>query len=245
MTWTEHREKILKSGKVNKKVQILKNYKQYYKRYNHKLVFVFRGTEKINDMFSSYSGFRSYSGHDFKSVQKVCDQFRQHGVAYKIMNNWYNVLVYVEDIDAAIKAVPRTLRRYCEEIHLMEDSVADFYQQFKTEDFKGVLTVKKSLPYDRYRYRINFSNSTKKYHGIDKQQLASAAQLLKGYSGLKFPPDFEQRLTGFYHQSAPYFYAENLDWLSMFLLATPSIIHSIELFKTEEEINQGEIVNES
>lgn len=241
MTWTEHSEKILKSGKVNKKVQILKNYKQYYKRYNHKLVFVFRSSEKINGIF------RSYSGHDFKSVQKICDQFRRHGVAYKIMNNWYNVLVYVEDIDAAIKAVPRTLRRYCEEIHLMEDSVTDFYRQFKTEDFKGVLTVKKSLPYNRYRYRINFSNSSKKYRGIDEQQLASAAQLLKGYSGLMFPPDFEQRLTGshFYYQSAPYFYAENLDWLSMFLLATPSIIHSIELFKTEEEINQGETVNES
>jgi len=165
------------------------------------------------------------------------------------MQNYYNVLVYVEDADAALKAIPRKLLNECIELQLMEHSVADFYNSFKTEDFKGVLSVRKKLPYDKYRYRVNFSNSFKKYASLDEQQLKNAAQLLKGYRGLCFPHDFEKRMTRFHnyqgYYSQPYFYAENLDWLSMFLLATPSIIHSIELFKTEEEINQGEIINES
>lgn len=235
MTWTESDIK-----KVCKSAKVYKNHKQFYKKYNHKLIFVFKTVPNTTRLYGIYSSYNHNLAYQLRTA------FAKKSVVFKATYNYYNTIYYVQDLDAALNAIPRNLKKYCDEVHVMNPVVADFYENFSSNEYKTVLTVKNNLPYDRYRYRVNFSNSTKKYRGIDEQQLESAARLLKGYNGLMFPPDFEERLKGthLYYSGAPYFYAENLDWLSMFLLATPRIIHSIEMFKTESEIKQGEPINE-
>jgi len=241
MTWTDQKDQIRKIRNL-RNVQVVKNYKQYYKKYNHKMLFVF--TEK-SDSDYGYQYRRFVYNKNLNQKNKLITALNKHKIAYKLVDNYLDTLVYVEDVNTALKAVPSSVKKYCQSVHLMDESVAEFYRTFTTEDFKGMLTVKKSLPHGRYRYRVNFSKSSKKYLDIDESQLSSAAKLLQGYKGLHFPYGFEQRLVSMKRScTSAYFYAENLNWLSMFLLATPSIIHSIELFKTEEEINKGETINE-
>lgn len=245
MTWINDIERELES-RYSITPRITENYKTRYRRYNHRAVFFFErdDTEKAENIREATSlgwnyRFSFYERHDYKQVIKLKDAIvPKLGNSVKIRNEWYETLVYFENLDSFLSAVPAEQLENLIRLELMAPLAVSAKQNF-SHDYPVELTVKPRLPFDKYRYRIYTATSSKVRRSIGTENLLSIYGSLKAYEGIYVPERFERYVERHWNPDT-YFYSETLDWLPLIYMMDPRYIKRIEQFKTTEELEQDD-----
>lgn len=229
MTWiNDIKQQVKKDYKVEPR--IVENYQTRYKQYHHRAAFHF-------ELDKSDPGY-SWSRHDWMSSTRMARSLRDAmGDNVRIRNEWTETFVYFNDLSALMNAVPRQYRKNLIRLEIMQPEAVVAKQNF-THDYPVELSVRKQLPYDRYRYRIHLTGSGKIRKSIGESNLSAIYSALQAYEGLKFSNSFGRYATRAWYLPDTYFYAENLDWLPMIYIMEPRYIKRIEQFTTTKELKQ-------
>ena len=233
MTWIDNTKLELRKKYWISPV-IIENYQTRYKRFHHRAAFRF----EVKGKSEMPRGI--WDRRDWQSSNEVARSLRQAlGDEVKIRNEWSETFVYFNDLDGLIKALPRRYRNNLVRLELMLSDAIEAKQKF-THDYPVTLTVKKHLPYNRYRYRVYLVTSSKVRRSIGTDNLTAICSALTAYDGLKLDSRFMFYAPRAGYAPNVYFYAETLDWLPLIYMMEPRYIKRIEQFATTEEIKNNE-----
>jgi hypothetical protein len=228
MTWINDIKQQVKKD-YNIEPRIVENYQTRYKKYHHRAAFRF----EIAPGEPSYS----WSGHDWQSSGRMARGLRDAmGDNVRIRNEWTETFVYFNDLTVLLDAVPRQYQKSLIRLEIMQPEAVAAKQNF-THDYPVELSVRKQLPYNRYRYRIHLAGSGKIRKSIGESNLAAIYDVLKAYEGIQISSKFSRYATRAWYLPDTYFYAETLDWLPIIYIMEPRYIKRIEQFITTKEIH--------
>lgn len=122
-------------------------------------------------------------------------------------------------------------------IDIMLPETLAYLKKPAEELYTSVNKVVKKLPYDKYRYKIFWSKLRSEKKNIGIENLSAIAMQLSLCDQVRVTAQLlDEMKRPFTSWQGTFFYAENLDWISMINLIDNRFIKKIEVYKTENEI---------
>lgn len=159
---------------------------------------------------------------------------------------WHNFRIYTKDIEAVLKVIDdttgtigdKTAINYVCLVDIMSAETLAHLKSQVTDSFKSVNKLCKKLPYNKYRYKIFWAAQFPDKRKIGEENLAAISMQLRHYDQVRFTTSLAYELGRMTSTSwhSTYFYAEDLNWISMINLIDHRFIKKIEVYKTEKEI---------
>ena len=158
---------------------------------------------------------------------------------------WHTFRIYTKDIEAVLKIINDSkgaignkvaINYVCLVDIMSAETLAHLQSQVK-DSVKSVNKLCKKLPYNKYRYKIFWATQFPDKRKIGKENLEAISMQLRHYDQIRFTDPLAYQLGRMDTSwTNTYFYAEDLDWISMINLIDHRFIKKIEVYKTEEEI---------
>lgn len=215
------------------KTSLRTNYKKYYKKYPHVVRL---------SMYSWHSNTHLRFDVTWSLFNQYCKTVKEslQDIDFTSRMEHFQISIFCFDVETVLARIPSDMLAQFTNIEIfqMDDSVQEETSE-KVDLPKAVTAVVKQLPYEKYRYKIFWSNTRNTFQTIGREGMqAIVHQINHNPDTLPLDQANSDRLGNLNHRGTSYFYTNSTDLLCIISLISPRFIRRIEKFKTLEEVNE-------